>query len=319
MRQAVHLDPDPRLLARLSCSGDHPDLLDQPFPEGERRHEQLAERAGPPEAGQVVEEVGDVGSDLLVGREEAEVLVAAGGDGVVVAGAEMDIAAQAARLAPHHERRLPVDLESWEAVDDVDAGLLECSRPLDVAAFVAARLDLDEADRLLAALRGVDQRGHERRVVAGAVHRRLDRDHLRIDRRAVDVRLEAGRERVVGVVDKKVAGADRGELLGGRLRRVPWRPSHRHPGVVLEIGPVEAAELAEIGQVELPVEPVHELVGDAQALLQLLQHRLRHRLRDLEPRHLSEARAPELELDGLEQIVGFVRHLEVAVARHAEE
>jgi hypothetical protein len=41
----------------------------------------------------VVEEVRDVGGDLLVGREEAEVLVSALGDGVVVARAEVVLAA----------------------------------------------------------------------------------------------------------------------------------------------------------------------------------------------------------------------------------
>ena len=43
MRQAVDLDPDPRLLARLGRAGDQPDLLDQPLAQRERRHQQLAE------------------------------------------------------------------------------------------------------------------------------------------------------------------------------------------------------------------------------------------------------------------------------------
>src|SRR5205085_11986291 len=127
-----------------------PDLLDQPFAERERRHEQLAEVPRPSEPREMVEEVGDVGGNVLVGGEEPEVLVAAGGDGVVVAGAQMDVAAQTARLAPYHQRRLRVDLEAREAVDDVNAGLLERARPFDVAAFVAARLDLHQADGLLA-------------------------------------------------------------------------------------------------------------------------------------------------------------------------
>ena len=121
------------------------------------------------------------------------------------------------------------------------------------------------------------------------------------------------------MVDEEVAGADRGELLPGRLHRVPRRPGDRHPGIVLEIRPVEPVELAEIGQVEHPVERVDELVGNAQPLLDLLQHRRGHRLRHLEPRHLAETRAQELKLDGLQQVVGLVGHLEIAVARHAEE
>ena len=41
----------------------------------ERRDEQLAELLRPAEAGEVVEEVGDVRGDVRVGREEPEVLV----------------------------------------------------------------------------------------------------------------------------------------------------------------------------------------------------------------------------------------------------
>ena len=54
---------------------DRADLLDQAGAQVERRDEQLPEPLRPAEAGQVVEEVGDVGRDVLVGREEAEVLV----------------------------------------------------------------------------------------------------------------------------------------------------------------------------------------------------------------------------------------------------
>ena len=120
-------------------------------------------------------------------------------------------------------------------------------------------------------------------------------------------------------MDEEVAGADGGELLGGRLDGVPRRPRLGQPRIVLQIGPVELVELAEIGEVEQPVERIDQLVGDAQPLLQLLEHRLRHRLRHLEPRHLAEPRAAELELDGLEQVVRLVGDLEIAVARHAEE
>src|SRR3712207_8413341 len=44
---------------------------------------------------------------------------------------------------------------------------------------VEARLELHEADRLLATLGGADERGHERGVVAGPVDRLLDREHVR--------------------------------------------------------------------------------------------------------------------------------------------
>src|SRR4029077_18040692 len=96
---------------------DLANLVDQPLPQRERRNEQLAEPRRPPEAGGVVEEVGDVRRHVLVGGEETEVLVVALVDVVVVARTEMHVAPQAAALAPDDARRLRGDLPRREAVD----------------------------------------------------------------------------------------------------------------------------------------------------------------------------------------------------------
>src|SRR6266540_1812161 len=122
--EAVHLDLDPRLAAVARRVGDVADLVDQSATKRERRDEQLAELTRAPESGEVVEEIGDVGSDVLIRGEEAEVLVRLRRDVVVVPGAEMDVPPQASSFASHDKRRLAVDLNRWEAVDDVHAGLL---------------------------------------------------------------------------------------------------------------------------------------------------------------------------------------------------
>ena len=83
--EVVELEPNPRMLSLGRGGGDRADLVDEPAAKRERRDEQLAERLRPPEAGDVVEEIGDVGRDLLVGREDAEVLVEPGCRRVVVA------------------------------------------------------------------------------------------------------------------------------------------------------------------------------------------------------------------------------------------
>ena len=114
------------------------------------------------EAGDEVEQVGDVGADVRVGGEEADVLVEARGRRVVVAGADVRVAPQPVALAADDERRLRVDLQIGEAVDDVHARLLERTRPLDVALLVEAGLELDDADALLAVLR-------RRRSAPGAI------------------------------------------------------------------------------------------------------------------------------------------------------
>ena len=98
-----------------------------------------------------------------------------------------------------------MDLHVGEAVDDVHAGLLERARPLDVAPLVEARLQLDDADALLAVLGRLDQRRGERRVVARPVDGRLQRRHGRIPGGRAHERLDARRERVVRVLDDDVA------------------------------------------------------------------------------------------------------------------
>jgi hypothetical protein len=230
--ERVDLDPDAPVLAVLRNGAD---VLDQPLAQAERRNEDLAEVARPPEAGEVVEEVRDVGGDFLVGGEEAEVLVAAGGARVVVAGADVDVPLQVGALAAHDERRLPVDLQVGKAVDHVNSRALERARPLDVAMLVEPRLQLDEAHGLLAFLGRLDQRRHERRVVARAVHRRLEPDDARVVGGSLHERLKARRERRVRMVDEYVATP---HFVEDRsvLRDEP-RMCDPDPRLVLQIGP----------------------------------------------------------------------------------
>ena len=87
-----------------------------PRAEAVRRDEQPAERALARQAGQDVEQVGDVGADLGPDRQQAEVHVQAGGLGVVVAGPDVDVQPQAGSLAAHDERGLRVGLEPDQPV-----------------------------------------------------------------------------------------------------------------------------------------------------------------------------------------------------------
>ena len=195
-------------LPRPAAAATPTDLVDEAAAQRERRDEQLPELLRPPEAGDVVEEVGDVGGDLLVGGEDPEVLVEASRRRVVVPGADVGVATQRVALAADDERHLRVDLEIGEPVRDVDARLLELSRPLDVAQLVEARLELDEADRLLAVLGALDERADEHAVVARAVHGRLHRDDVRVADGGLREYLEARAERAVRLVHEHVAAAD---------------------------------------------------------------------------------------------------------------
>ena len=126
------------------------------------RDEQAAELPLARQAGQDVEQVRDVGADLRPAGQQPEVRVQARGLRVVVAGPDVDVAAQAAALAADDQRRLRVRLEPDEAVHDVRAGLLQLARPDDVRLLVEAGLDLDEDHDLLALFGRADEVAHDR-------------------------------------------------------------------------------------------------------------------------------------------------------------
>ena len=231
----------------------------------ERCDEELAERLRAAEPRDVVEEVGDVGGDLLVGREEAEVLVDAGCERVVVASPDVDVAPERVALAPDDQSGLRVDLEVGEAVDDVDANPLHGPRPLDVPVLVEACLELDEADGLAPVLGHLDQGRDDRRVVARPVHGRLQRDHGRVPRRLAHEALERGHEGVVRVVDEQVAATDLGEEPLASPHSGDAGRRARHPGLVLQVLAVERRQLGEIGEVERPADRIHLLLARRRA------------------------------------------------------
>ena len=81
------------------------DPVQQPGAERLRCDEQVLVVALAGEPGQVVEQVADVVGDAFVGGQQAEVLVHPRGLGVVVAGADVGVAADAAALVADDEAR----------------------------------------------------------------------------------------------------------------------------------------------------------------------------------------------------------------------
>ena len=231
----------------------------------------------------------------------------------------MDVAAEPVAFAPHDLGRLEMDLQARVAVHDVHAGPLELARPLDVPPLVETSLQLDEADALLSVLRRLDQRRHERRLVARPVHGRLQPDHVAVLRGRADERLERRRERLVGMMDELVAATDLGEQVVVRDPGREARRSRSEPGRVAQVGAFDPQELRELRQVEQPADLVHVRVVDVEAQLEPLDHRARHLRGDLQANDVAEAAPPQLELDRLEQVVGLVGDLEVRVPRDAED
>ena len=242
----VELEHDPRRSAGRGVADLALDEVEEPRAQAVRRDEQPPERALARQAGQDVEQVGDVRADLGPAGQQAEVDVQAGGLRVVVAGPDVDVAAQAGALAADDERGLGVGLEPDQAVDDVGAGALQLARPDDVRLLVEAGLDLDQDDDLLAALGGPDERLDDRRVARRPVERLLDRQDVRVVGGLGDEPLDRRGERLVRVVDEDVAGADRGEHVGRLVLvgRDQARRRDRRPGHGLEVRPVELGDRA---------------------------------------------------------------------------
>src|SRR4029078_11682903 len=135
------LEPNPRIFSVSGSGCDRADLVDKPASKREGRDEQLAELLRSPKARDVVEKIRDVGGDLLVRREHAEILVEPRGRCVVVARADVSVATQRVALAAHYQCPLRADLQIGEPVRHVDTSLLEGSRPLDIAQLVEAGLE----------------------------------------------------------------------------------------------------------------------------------------------------------------------------------
>ena len=86
---------------------------------------------------EVVEDVLNGQGNFFVCGEQADVGVEARGDGVVVAGAEVGVAARdSVRVSTDDERELGVGFEADDAVKDLHASVFERACPADVAVFI---------------------------------------------------------------------------------------------------------------------------------------------------------------------------------------
>ena len=243
------------------------DEVEEPRAQAVRRDEQPAERPLARQAGQVVEQVGDVRAELRPAGQQADVDVQPRRLRVVVAGPDVDVAAQPGPLAPDDQGRLRVRLEPDQPVDDVRPGALELARPDDVGLLVEAGLDLDQDDDLLAALGGADQRLDDGRVARRPIEGLLDRQDVGVVGGLGDEPLGRRGERLIRVVDQDVAGADRGEDIGRLVLvgRDEARRGDRRPGHGLEVRPVEVGDGEQPGQVEHPADLVAVVLAETES------------------------------------------------------
>ena len=164
-------------------------------------------------AGDDIEKGGRVCAELLVAGEQAEVGINFRGGVVVVAGAEVQVAADAVFLAADNERDFAVGLEAGQTVNDVAAGLFELLCPVDVVFFVKARFQLDKHRDLFAVFGGFDERRDDGRVAADAVERLLNGEYVFVFCGLCD-ELHDTVECLIWMVNKAVALTDGPENIG---------------------------------------------------------------------------------------------------------
>ena len=194
------------------------------------------------------------------------------------------------------------------AVDDVHSGLLQGLGPVNIHALVKARGQLDECDGLLATLGGSDQVRHQRRVVARAIHRLLDRQHVGVGDGLFYEALHRGRKRVIRVMHEHVAFSHRGEHVGAlALMAHQAGMGDGRIGRVAQLGhPWQLHDLPQSAHIQESVYRIDLVFAHAQQSDQLLAQTLRAARADLYSHDLPEAPTAQLVLDRLQQVGGVV-------------
>ena len=203
-----------------------------------------------------------------------------------------------------------MSLETWQAVSDVHAIILEGSGPGDVIGFVESRLELEENRNLLPPLRRFGKRAHDTCVSRGAIQSHLDGENVVVRRRGQQELLHREVKRIEGMVDhhilllQYIEDASRGVLELGGCCGDEWR--------ITQLSDLERRERHQVAQVQQRTglhqfwicERAHffRLIL-TQLLHEQLSKRLRHAAFHFDAHDLREATLEDLLLDKREKIV----------------
>ena len=206
---------------------------------------------------------------------------------------------------------LPVD----EAVDDLDPGALERARPHQILLFVEPRLEFNDRGDRLASLGGVDQRANDRRLLAGAVQRLLDRHDIRVRGGLLD-ELHHHLETLVGVVDEDVLLLDRGEAIAAMFAD-SFREA-RIEGRELQVRAILIDQLRQVGHAEEAAGFGGDGVRGAERFLDLVDQALGHSRFELEADDAAAPAALDRRAEIEREVLCLLFDLDVAVADDAE-
>ncbi len=244
------------------------DVLEHPVTQAQRGDGQLLHLLGPGIAGHEVEGASGVPAQGFVAGEEGQVGIDLGRDGVVVARAEMAVAAQLAILAPHHQADLGVGLQLHEAIDHLGAGPFQVTGPADIGLFVEAGLQLDHGGDRLAQFGGLGQRLDDGAVLGRAVQGLLDGHHIGVAGRLAQ-ELHHHVEALERVVDHDVLLADGGKTVAAEVAHALGEA-----GIVgreQQVRAVVHQQLLGVHQADQPIQREHvdgvdmHFVGDQRA------------------------------------------------------
>ena len=129
-------------------------------------------------AGDGVEEEGGVVAVFRFAGQVGEVRVKAGGGFIVVAGAEVDVAAEVSGLSADDEADFCVGFQAFDAIDDLCAGALEFVRAGEISGFVEAGFEFDECGDVFAIFSGFDESVDDSGFAGGAIEDLFDGDDV---------------------------------------------------------------------------------------------------------------------------------------------
>ena len=315
IHQAVQLHPDGGRTALLCVSDFLVDQAIKPAAHGQRRHRQLFQLGRLHVTGDIVHHLRRIARQQRISGEERQIGIDARRDRMIIAGAEMHIGADRRPFAPDHHAQLGVRFPFHKTIYNLHAGAFQFAGPANILLLVKAGLQFDHRCHRFAGFGGIDQGTHDGAVLAGAIQRLLDGDHIGIGRSLA----QEGQHHfkaLIGVMNHQVLAADGSKAIAAmftdalrKARRVRFE---------LQIWPVFLHQQRQIVDAQHARNQDGVAIIDAQLALHQHQQAGRSIFLHGEMDHLAAAAALQRGLVKAHQIFGFFFHFDIGIADHPE-
>src|SRR4029077_14680486 len=143
------------------------------------------------------EKLSQILADSIVAGEQSVVGVKSRRPRMIVAGADMRVAAKPVVVLAYHQDDFAMRLEADHSVRYVNSEFLEAGRKLDVRRFVEARLQLDDHGNLLAISCCIAEVADYLRIARSPVQGHLDRPNFRVVGSLAQEPFDRSRERLI--------------------------------------------------------------------------------------------------------------------------